>query len=253
MTLILNKFLSHIDQAPWWAQVILLLLAIAASVAIVVFIIGSLLGATKITIDAFFKALGSIFNWSIAFPVALLSPAINWLYRKSCEHRKLAVQTHYEKQKRIKQDNLPVISVSKPVESLSEVDVSIKTPESTALWEKFPPNNRTTDGHLVRSRAEVIIDDWLFHNKILHVYEKRLPFPERTYCDFYIPECDVYIEYWGLETKQYLDKKRWKQRMYSEYNLCLIEIEENDLKDIDHFMTEYLSKYGFQNGSNGYI
>ena len=87
MASILNKLLSHIDQAPWWAQLLLLLLAIAASIASIVFLIGGLLGVTKLTIDAFLKSLGAIFNWSIAFPVALLSPVINWIYKKSCEHR----------------------------------------------------------------------------------------------------------------------------------------------------------------------
>ena len=52
---------------------------------------------------------------------------------------------------------------------------------------KFPPVYRTDDGHNVRSKAEQIIDNWLYHNGIVHAYERRVPIKEELYCDFFIP------------------------------------------------------------------
>jgi hypothetical protein len=52
---------------------------------------------------------------------------------------------------------------------------------------KFPAKLRTIDGHYVRSRAELLIDNWLYHAGIIHAYEKRLPIEEDIYSDFYLP------------------------------------------------------------------
>jgi hypothetical protein len=41
--------------------------------------------------------------------------------------------------------------------------------------EKFPATLRTKDGHMVRSRAEVIIDNALYDYKLAHAYERKLP------------------------------------------------------------------------------
>jgi hypothetical protein len=65
---------------------------------------------------------------------------------------------------------------------------------------KFEAKYRTTDGHYVRSRAELVIDNWLYTYGIVHAYERRLPIEEECYCDFYIPQGAgrpqaVYIEF----------------------------------------------------------
>jgi hypothetical protein len=49
---------------------------------------------------------------------------------------------------------------------------------------------------MVRSRAEVLIDNWLYMQGIVHAYERRLPIEEECYCDFYLPK-GVYIEFWA--------------------------------------------------------
>ncbi|MBK8822152.1 MAG: hypothetical protein IPN58_05960 [Anaerolineales bacterium] len=61
--------------------------------------------------------------------------------------------------------------------------------------EKFTPTHRATDGHWVRSKAEMLIDNWLYMSGVVHGYERQLPVEEELYCDFYIPEGKVYIEY----------------------------------------------------------
>lgn len=59
--------------------------------------------------------------------------------------------------------------------------------------DKFEAKHRAQDGHFVRSRAEVIIDNWLYIAEISHAYERKLPIQEDVYCDFYIPSGRVYI------------------------------------------------------------
>jgi hypothetical protein len=82
--------------------------------------------------------------------------------------------------------------------------------------EKFEAKLRTTDGHYVRSRAELVIDNWLYTYGIVHAYERRLNIEEECYCDFYIPSGPgrpqaVYIEFWGLEDDpKYAARKKKK-------------------------------------------
>lgn len=58
--------------------------------------------------------------------------------------------------------------------------------------EKFEAKHRATDGHFVRSKAEMLIDNWLYMAEIVHAYERKLPVEEKVYCDFYIPTGKVY-------------------------------------------------------------
>lgn len=120
------------------------------------------------------------------------------------------------------------------------------TKAEVPIWEKYPPNIRSFDGHYVRSKAEVLIDDWLFHNKIFHITEKRIPGHDEIYCDFYLPDYDAYIEYWGLNNKEYLDKKEWKKNIYKNQRLRLIEIEDTQTKDIDHYLSVRISELKIQ-------
>ena len=75
--------------------------------------------------------------------------------------------------------------------------------------EKFKAEYRTNDGHYVRSRAELVIVNWLFAEGIAYAYEKRVPIKEDVYCDFYIPKGKIYIEFWGLEDDEaYLERAK---------------------------------------------
>lgn len=50
--------------------------------------------------------------------------------------------------------------------------------------DRFPARHRTTDGHLVRSKAELLIDNWLYMAGIVHAYERRLPIQEERTATF---------------------------------------------------------------------
>ena len=111
--------------------------------------------------------------------------------------------------------------------------------------EKFEAKHRATDGHFTRSKAEMLIDNWLYMFEIVYAYERKLPIEENVYCDFYIPAGKVYIEYWGYENdEKYLERKKKKQEIYKKYNLNLIELEDADIQNLDDVLPKYLLKFG---------
>jgi hypothetical protein len=117
--------------------------------------------------------------------------------------------------------------------------------ELSNMRDKFPATHRTTDGHYVRSKAEMIIDNWLYNSNIVHAYEKLLPIKEELYCDFYIPKGDVYIEFWGLENNpNYDNRKNTKIDIYKKYNLNLIELTDEEIYKLDDILPKLLLKYG---------
>jgi len=86
----------------------------------------------------------------------------------------------------------------------------------------------TDDGHRVRSSPEVIIDNWLFHNQIQHSYGKNIADTNYKY-DFYIPEANIYIEYWGLQcVESYRKKTERKIEIYKKLRLTLLSIFPKD-------------------------
>lgn len=113
--------------------------------------------------------------------------------------------------------------------------------------EKFEAKHRSADGHFVRSKAEMLIDNWLYMAEIVHAYERKLPIEEDVYCDFYIPTGKVYIEYWGFENDiKYLARKKKKLEIYNKYGFNLIELNDEDVQNLDDVLPRHLLKFGVQ-------
>ncbi|TPH15742.1 glycerol kinase [Litorilituus lipolyticus] len=119
--------------------------------------------------------------------------------------------------------------------------------EQTDFRKLYPANIRTSDGHYVRSKAEAMIDDFLFNHGIVHAYEKKLPVIEDLVCDFFLPQGKVWIEYWGFENKpEYLDRKKKKQAIYQKYGVNLIELTDKDIQNLDDVLPQKLLTFGIQ-------
>lgn len=113
--------------------------------------------------------------------------------------------------------------------------------------DKFPAALRTKDGHMVRSRAEVIIDNALYEYKLVHAYERKLPVEEDLYSDFFIPAENVYIEYWGMEADpKYAERKKTKLEIYKKYNFKLIELDDRDINNLDDHLPKKLLHFGIR-------
>jgi very-short-patch-repair endonuclease len=117
--------------------------------------------------------------------------------------------------------------------------------DSHEFREKFAAKHRSTDGHYVRSKAEMLIDNWLYLAEIVHAYERKLPIEENLYCDFYIPTGKVYIEYWGYDNDpKYLARKQKKLAVYQKYGFKLIELNDKEVQNLDDVLPRLLLKFG---------
>ena len=98
------------------------------------------------------------------------------------------------------------------------------------------------DGTLVQSEGERRIADWLTTHGFVYRYDAKFriiaEFQIRP--DFYLPELDVYIEYWGLDTPQYKMSMYKKQMLYQQEGKRLISIYPKDLPTLDSLLTTKL-------------
>jgi hypothetical protein len=119
--------------------------------------------------------------------------------------------------------------------------------EAPGFREKFPATHRCADGHYVRSKAEMLIDNWLYVAEVIHAYERKLPVEEDVYCDFYLPTGRIYIEYWGYEDDpKYQKRKEAKQQIYAKYGFNLIELADKEVQNLDDILPRLLLKHGIQ-------
>jgi len=121
--------------------------------------------------------------------------------------------------------------------------------EATIQPEKrsvIPGEFLTEDGHWVRSQGETLIDNWLYHNNLIHSYEYRIQrgaiFKK---CDFFLPQYNLVIEYWGLSgNPSYEQAKRKKIDFYNENKIDLIELFPKDIYMLSEVLKSKLAAKG---------
>ena len=105
----------------------------------------------------------------------------------------------------------------------------------------------TGNGEEVRSISEQKIADYFSENKIRYVYEKEVRARSGRFSnyrigrpDFYLPDYDVYVEYWGLvdaednyTRKQYVRSMKRKMARYYENNIKFISIYPRNMDNLD--------------------
>ena len=92
------------------------------------------------------------------------------------------------------------------------------TSENQDFRDQFPKPFRCKDGDYVRSKAEREIDDFFYDNRIWHIYEQEYKHPitgRTAEPDFYLPDYNLYIEYFGSSDSDYLKKRDLKIEMYN--------------------------------------
>ncbi len=106
-------------------------------------------------------------------------------------------------------------------------------------------NIRVKDGTLVQSDGERKICDWLTKNNIQYRYDERFRIIEGMAIrpDFYLPEFDIYIEYWGMDTTDYKIGMLKKQKLYQQEGKKLISLYPDDKNNLDIVMKSKLKKY----------
>jgi hypothetical protein len=103
------------------------------------------------------------------------------------------------------------------------------------------------DGTLVQSKGERCIAEWLTAQGLAYRYDAKFriiaEFQIRP--DFYLPELDVYIEYWGLDTPQYKMSMYKKQTLYQQEGKRLISVYPQDLPRLESLLSAKLRLFGF--------
>lgn len=116
----------------------------------------------------------------------------------------------------------------------------VKASEKTELFLKL----RCLDGHIVKSKGELIIDNYLYLRGIQHIYEKTIKINEKSIkSDWFLPELKLYIEYWGFYGKEYIKRKEEKIKLYRKSKTDLISVENQMFSDIYTNLDKMLKKY----------
>jgi len=86
------------------------------------------------------------------------------------------------------------------------------------------------DGDISDSISEKIVDDWFHENGMSHVRNKKYP-ESNCDCDFYFPNYDLWVEYFGLigQDKEYDKTVKRKRKLIKKNNLKFIAIIPGDL------------------------
>lgn len=104
---------------------------------------------------------------------------------------------------------------------------------------------RTTDDVAVQSQGERRIGNWLAQNRIEYIYDERFRIAGDVSIrpDFYLPEFDLYIEYWGMNERDYIARKNEKKFLYQRAGKKLISLEWRDFDNLENVLAEKLSRY----------
>jgi len=116
----------------------------------------------------------------------------------------------------------------------------------------FPPPKQygtlsvMIQGEQVKSHGEQKIADFFSRNGIRYEYERPIEVgiwifnEELCKPDFYLPDYDVFIEYWGMinvedgyKRREYKRKMAWKMNQYKRYDIKYVSIYPDNLKNLD--------------------
>ena len=99
------------------------------------------------------------------------------------------------------------------------------------------------NGTLVQSDGERIIADWLTQQGFAFRYDERFRILEGYAIrpDFYLPELDVYIEYWGMDTADYKIGMLKKQQLYQQAAKRLISLHFSEKPRLGLLLAEKLA------------
>jgi hypothetical protein len=106
-------------------------------------------------------------------------------------------------------------------------------------------NIRAKDGTWVQSDGERLICEALNGEQIRYRYDERFRILDGYAIrpDFYLPEFDVYIEYWGMDTADYKIGMFKKQQLYQQQGKRLVSLYPADKPRLREVLLGKLGKY----------
>jgi len=105
-------------------------------------------------------------------------------------------------------------------------------------------NIRAKDGTWVQSDGERLICEALEAEHIRYRYDERFRILDGYAIrpDFYLPEFDLYIEYWGMDTIDYKIGMLKKQHLYQQQGKRLISLFPDDKQNIRDILRDKLAR-----------
>jgi hypothetical protein len=105
-------------------------------------------------------------------------------------------------------------------------------------------NIRAKDGTWVQSDGERLICEALDAEGIRYRYDERFRILDGYAIrpDFYLPEFDVYVEYWGMDTADYKIGMLKKQQLYQQQGKKLISLYPDDKPTLRQTLLNKLEK-----------
>ena len=104
---------------------------------------------------------------------------------------------------------------------------------------------RTTGGTVVQSRGEKKIAEFLEREGIEFVYDERYRIAGDALVrpDFYLPEFDLYIEYFGMDSPEYCANMAKKKILYQRAGKKLVSVSWKDDANLIEILRTKLSRY----------
>lgn len=104
---------------------------------------------------------------------------------------------------------------------------------------------RSRDGTFVQSNGERKIAEFLGRHEISYRYDERIRIIEGYAIrpDFYLPELDLYIEYWGMDTIDYKIGMLKKLKLYQQEGKRLLSISREEKPNLEVVLYTKLSRY----------
>jgi hypothetical protein len=100
------------------------------------------------------------------------------------------------------------------------------------------------DGHVCRSRGELLIDNFLYLQGIAHARARRLPVEEEEVCNFYLPVTGVCLEFWESGKADVAERRARFRDLCKKRKLRLLELEASQIATIDEELAKQLLQYG---------
>jgi len=120
----------------------------------------------------------------------------------------------------------------------------IKSKHGKGYTANYPSSYLCSDGHVVRSLSECIIDNFFTKNGIVHKYEDIIlkTAGKKFKYDWYLKEVDIYIEFFGFSGKKYKETMAEKKTFYRKNKLKMVSLEPEVLSNLEEKIPEKFGK-----------
>lgn len=137
-------------------------------------------------------------------------------------------------------------SISLFDEIKKEKGIQVKASELMERGDNSDSTFKTKTGHMVRTRAEVEVANFLFNNNLLFQYNAVATWADKDdfRSSFYVPKLDLYIDHHSYDyLKEYQKVMKAKIKEYDKHKKKHIYLSSEDEKDIEEAMKLKLKPY----------